>query len=385
MLQPSNIPLSLYVHIPWCVRKCPYCDFNSHEGQVEEAAYIQALMADLEQDAKYAAGRPIRSVFFGGGTPSLFSPTGIGQILDGAKSRLGFTADCEITLEANPGTVEQARFEGYRAAGVNRLSIGIQSFDADKLKSLGRIHDKNEAIVAAQSARKAGFDNFNLDLMFALPNQTVEQALADIDQALALAPSHISHYHLTLEPNTVFAKYPPANIPDDELAWDIQDACHQRLREAGYENYEVSAWAKPGRQCQHNLNYWQFGDYLGIGAGAHSKLTQADGQIRRLSKKKTPAHYLRDAKSSAVLASNDIVASADIAFEYMLNRLRLNTAVTAAEITQMSGLSFGQLQTALEAAETLGLLEKQADQWQRTELGLTQLNELVSLFMPEGD
>lgn len=383
MLQPSDIPLSLYVHIPWCVRKCPYCDFNSHEGKVEEAAYIQALMADLEQDAEYAAGRPIRSVFFGGGTPSLFSPEGIGQILDGAKARLGFTSDCEITLEANPGTVEQARFEGYRAAGVNRLSIGIQSFDASKLKSLGRIHDKDEAIVAAQSARNAGFDNFNLDLMFALPNQTVAQALADIEQALALKPSHISHYHLTLEPNTVFAKHPPANIPDDELAWDIQDACHQRLREAGYENYEVSAWAKPDRQCVHNLNYWQFGDYLGIGAGAHSKVTQTDSQIRRLSKKKAPAHYLRDARTSAVLATNEVVTSADIAFEYMLNRLRLNTAINAAEIQQMTGLGIAQLTPALEAAESLSLLEKQPEQWQRTELGLAQLNELVSLFMPE--
>lgn len=340
-------------------------------------------MADLEQDAKYAAGRPIHSVFFGGGTPSLFSPAGIGQILDGAQSRLGFAANCEITLEANPGTVEQARFEGYRAAGVNRLSIGIQSFDASKLHSLGRIHDRDEAIRAAESARNAGFDNFNLDLMFALPNQTVEQALADIEQALALTPSHISHYHLTLEPNTVFAKYPPANIPDDELAWDIQDACHQRLREAGYENYEVSAWAKPNRQCAHNLNYWQFGDYLGIGAGAHSKITQADGKIRRLSKKKTPAHYLRDAASDTVLATNEIVSQEDLAFEYMLNRLRLNTAVSATEITQMTGMDITQITATLEAAESLGLLEKQTDRWQRTELGLAQLNELVSLFMPE--
>lgn len=367
------------------MRKCPYCDFNSHEGQVDEQGYIDALMADLKQDAHYAAGRPIRSVFFGGGTPSLFSPEGIKRILDGAQAELAFSDDCEITLEANPGTVEQARFEGYRAAGVNRLSIGIQSFNADKLSSLGRIHDRNEAIRAAQSARNAGFDNFNLDLMFALPKQDVAEALADIDQALALQPTHISHYHLTLEPNTVFAKYPPANIPDDELAWDIQDACHQRLREAGYNNYEVSAWAKPGRECAHNLNYWQFGDYLGIGAGAHSKVTQANGQIRRLSKKKAPAHYLRDAHNSAIRANDNIVPGSDLAFEYMLNRLRLSQPLALNEVTTMTGIEPELLLPTFEKAVSLGLLEKRAEHWHRTELGLSQLNELVALFMGDED
>lgn len=381
MLQTQQIPLSLYIHIPWCVRKCPYCDFNSHEGQVDESAYIQALMADLAQDAHHAAGRPIESVFFGGGTPSLFSPDGIKQILEGANAQLGFSDHCEITLEANPGTVEQARFEGYCAAGVNRLSIGIQSFDGNKLQRLGRIHNTEEAVRAAESARQAGFDNFNLDLMFALPEQTVEQALADIEQALALKPTHISHYHLTLEPNTVFAKYPPANIPDEELAWDIQDACHQRLRQAGYHNYEVSAWAQAGRECQHNLNYWRFGDYLGIGAGAHGKLTQANGDILRLSKKKAPAHYLRDATRSAVIAQQTSVPAEDLAFEYMLNRLRLSQPFDQPEITRFSGLNAAQLQASLTRAVELGLLERHHSGWKRTALGLSQLNELVTLFM----
>lgn len=380
-LNPANIPLSLYIHIPWCVRKCPYCDFNSHEGQVDEKAYVAALLADLDQDLRLAGERPIHSIFFGGGTPSLFSAEAINGILRGVESRIPFKNDCEITLEANPGTVEQARFEGYRAAGVNRLSIGIQSFNGQKLENLGRIHNANEAINAAQSARNAGFDNFNLDLMFALPNQSVSEAVEDIEQAIALKPSHISHYHLTLEPNTVFAKYPPKGIPDDETAWDIQDACQQKLVAANYSNYEVSAWAEPQQQCAHNLNYWRFGDYLGIGAGAHGKLTQANGDIIRTSKKKAPAHFLRDASNSAVYATKDKVARSDLAFEYMLNRLRLSQPFSADEMAQYSGLTTVELSAPLSEAVALGFLDHKNDHWQRSEKGALYLNELLELFL----
>lgn len=381
MPNPADIPLSLYIHIPWCVRKCPYCDFNSHEGSVEETAYVTALMADLEQDLQYVSDRPIHSIFFGGGTPSLFSGEAINSILNGVRNRIALEPDCEITLEANPGTVEQSRFEGYRAAGVNRLSIGIQSFNGAKLQALGRIHNSDEAIKAAETARKAGFDNFNLDLMFALPKQTIAEALTDVEQALALQPTHLSHYHLTLEPNTVFAKYPPADLPSEELAWDIQDACHAKLQSAGYGNYEVSAWAKPDRRCAHNLNYWRFGDYLGIGAGAHGKITQTDGSIRRLAKKKTPANYLRDAHSSAAVAENKIVGQNELAFEYMLNRLRLDEAFTLEEVQRYSGLQHKQLQAPLAEAINKQLLTQNGSEWQRTKLGGLHLNALTSLFL----
>lgn len=378
---PQNIPLSLYIHIPWCVRKCPYCDFNSHEGNVEEQAYVAALMADLEQDLALVGDRAIHSIFFGGGTPSLFSGQAIQSILDGVRSRIALESDCEITLEANPGTIEQARFDGYRAAGVNRLSIGIQSFDAEKLQALGRIHTADEALKAAATARAAGFDNFNLDLMFALPKQTVDEALADIEQALALKPTHLSHYHLTLEPNTVFAKYPPANLPNEELAWDIQDACHKKLHAAGYQNYEVSAWAQANKRCAHNLNYWRFGDYLGIGAGAHGKVTAANGEIFRQSKKKTPAHFLRDAGSAAAVAESQSVPAKELAFEYMLNRLRLAEPFSLNEVERYSGLSSAALQASLAAAQEKQLLSESDGQWSRTSLGASHLNSLTSIFL----
>ena len=382
---PANIPLSLYIHIPWCVRKCPYCDFNSHEGQVDEKAYVAALLADLDQDLALAGERPIHSIFFGGGTPSLFRADAIGEILRGAQQRLPFADNCEITLEANPGTVEQGRFEGYRAAGVNRLSIGIQSFNGQKLEKLGRIHSAKEAINAAQSARNAGFDNFNLDLMFALPEQTELEALEDIAQALALKPSHISHYHLTLEPNTVFAKYPPQDLPDEETAWDIQGRCHNELRSAGYDNYEISAWAQDNRQCEHNLNYWRFGDYLGIGAGAHGKLTQSNGDIIRTAKKKAPAHFLRDAGSQANYASQAAIQRSDLAFEYMLNRLRLSGAFGMQEVQRYSGLKAADIEPTLQHATEQGFLRHQHHnghgQWQRTDYGANYLNELLELFL----
>ncbi|MDD9892231.1 MAG: radical SAM family heme chaperone HemW [Gammaproteobacteria bacterium] len=378
---PADIPLSLYIHIPWCVRKCPYCDFNSHEGQVDEKAYVAALLADLDQDLALTGERPIHSIFFGGGTPSLFSPKAIGTILDGVQSRMPFEEDCEITLEANPGTVEQSRFEGYRAAGVNRLSIGIQSFNSAKLKSLGRIHNADEAVRAADAARNAGFDNFNLDLMFALPGQSEEEAIEDMEQAIALGPSHISHYHLTMEPNTVFAKYPPQNLPNEDDAWDMQDRCHNELRSGGYENYEVSAWSQPGKACRHNLNYWRFGDYLGIGAGAHGKLTQADGNILRTAKKKAPTHFMRDAGSAAVYASKEHIADKDLLFEYMLNRLRLASPFNATEVTRYSGLDMTTLTEPLNAAADQCLLTQQGNDWRRTEKGAIYLNELLELFL----
>lgn len=378
---PADIPLSLYIHIPWCVRKCPYCDFNSHEGQVDEDAYVKALLADLEQDLGFCGGRPIHSVFFGGGTPSLFSAQAIAAILDGAQQRLAFESDCEITLEANPGTVEQARFDGYRAAGVNRLSIGVQSFNGTKLEKLGRIHTANEAIKAAEAARRAGFENFNLDLMFALPSQTVAEAIEDIEQAIALQPSHVSHYHLTMEPNTVFAKYPPKDLPAEETAWDIQDACNSRLIQAGYQNYEVSAWAQPDQACQHNLNYWQFGDYIGIGAGSHGKLTQTNGSILRTAKKKAPANFVRDAGTPTGYAEKHEIAAGDLAFEYMLNRLRLDRPLNSTEFTNYTGQAFKLVLPALEEAQSQGLVAHEEEQWRRTEKGATYLNELLELFL----
>lgn len=377
---PQNIPLSLYIHIPWCVRKCPYCDFNSHEGQIEEATYVAALLADLEQEIPYVQGRPIQSIFFGGGTPSLFSGAAISQILQGVEQRTALSPTCEITLEANPGTVEQARFDAYREAGVNRLSIGVQSFNSQQLQALGRIHNPEEAIKAAKTARQAGFDNFNLDLMFALPKQSISAALEDIEQALALNPSHLSHYHLTLEPNTVFAKYPPADLPDEDSAWDIQDACHQRLHQAGYQNYEVSAWAQAGKQCAHNLNYWRFGDYLGIGAGAHGKITLANGDILRSAKKKAPAHYLRDVPSLQHYSSKTVISKRDTGFEYMLNRLRLDEPFTLNEVERYCGPIAAQLTDALALAKHKELLLEDQGQWRRSELGSLHLNSLINLF-----
>lgn len=295
-------PLSVYVHIPWCVRKCPYCDFNSHEMKgrepkdaLPEGAYVDALLRDLEQDLPRVWGRRVVSVFIGGGTPSLFSAEAIDSLLSGLRARLAINANAEITLEANPGTAEQARFSEYRAAGVNRLSIGVQSFDDDLLQGLGRIHGRREAIAAAEMAHAAGFDNFNLDLMFALPQQTPAQASEDVATAISLEPTHISYYQLTLEPNTLFHVQPPV-LPDEELAWQIQQAGQYQLAQAAYGQYEVSAYAKPERQCSHNLNYWQFGDYLGLGAGAHSKISDAAQQsITRLAKQRHPQAYLETA------------------------------------------------------------------------------------------
>jgi oxygen-independent coproporphyrinogen-3 oxidase len=379
-------PLSLYVHLPWCVRKCPYCDFNSHalRGAAPYAEYGQTLLADLDADlrahAEALAGRPLVSVFFGGGTPSLFAPDRIAAILDGVAARLPLAADAEITLETNPGTVEHGRFDGYRAAGVNRLSFGVQSFDDEKLIALGRIHSAAEAERAIKEAQDAGCANLNLDLMYALPGQTLDGALADLERALTLAPAHVSHYQLTLEPNTLFAAHPPP-LPDDDDAFAMQEACQARLAAAGYAQYEVSAYARPDRHAAHNLNYWTFGDYLGIGAGAHGKITDAaTGVILRSAKLKVPERYLARAGGGA-FGSVHAVAADERAFEFMLNALRLVDGVPLALFAQRTGLDAATIAAPLAAARRQGWLINAPATLQPTPLGLRFHNDLLALFL----
>jgi len=384
MLTPP--PLSLYVHLPWCVRKCPYCDFNSHEmrGALPFGRYIDALLADLEFDLPLVWGRPVHSVFFGGGTPSLFPATELGRFLDAASARLRFAPNLEITLETNPGTVEHGKFEEYRAIGINRLSFGIQSFDDGCLKRLGRIHNGHEAEAAITLARNAGFDNFNLDLMYALPGQTLEMAAADITRAIALQPAHISHYQLTLEPNTLFAARPPSQLPDDDLAFDMQEHCQSLLAQAGYAHYEVSAWAKPGRQCAHNLNYWQFGDYLGIGAGAHGKLTSGhDKTILRRWRHKHPAVWMQSAGRMDAIGGEEHIAPAQRPFEFMLNALRLVDGVALALFEQRCGLPASTIRPQLQQAIAKGWLSITDTHIRPTELGQRFTNDVIGLFLPE--
>ncbi len=372
-----NIPLSLYVHIPWCVRKCPYCDFNSHEqkGGLPEQDYVRALLLDLESQLPDVVGRAIETVFIGGGTPSLFSGRSIAAFLEGVE-RLLLAADAEITLEANPGTAEARRFADYRSAGVNRLSIGVQSLDDSKLRSLGRIHDRAEALAAVGMARRAGFDNINLDLMYGLPQQTSAQALADLDVAIGLAPSHLSWYQLTLEPNTLFRHRPPA-VPDDDTLGEIMDAGLARLREAGFVQYEISAHARPGRACRHNRNYWQFGDYLGIGAGAHGKLSLADGGILRRSRPRHPRTYL---EGPATIDSERTLTSEDRVVEFMLNALRLNQGVPAALFSERTGLPLSAIAGQTAAARSRGLLDPDPAWLRPTPLGQRFLNDLLAMF-----
>ncbi len=379
-------PLSLYVHLPWCVRKCPYCDFNSHalRDAAPYAEYAQTLLADLDADlhahAAALRGRPLVSVFFGGGTPSLFAPDRIAAILDGVAARLPLAADAEITLETNPGAVEHGRFDGYRAAGVNRLSFGVQSFDDAKLTALGRIHSAAEAERAIKEAQDAGCANLNLDLMYALPGQTPDGALADLEHALTLQPAHISHYQLTLEPNTLFAAHPPA-LPDDDDAFAMQEGCQTRLAAAGYAQYEVSAYALPDRRAAHNLNYWTFGDYLGIGAGAHGKITDAaTGAIVRSAKLRVPERYLARA-ADGVFGSVHAVAADERAFEFMLNALRLVDGVPLALFAQRTGLAPDTIAAALAAARARGWLVDDHARLQATPPGLRFLNDLLQLFM----
>jgi len=378
-------PLSLYVHLPWCVRKCPYCDFNSHEhrsGAPPFDAYVDTLLRDLDFDLPLAWGRVVHSVFFGGGTPSLFPPEAIDRFLQQASARLRFAPDAEITLETNPGTVEHGPFAGYRAAGVNRLSFGVQSFDDGCLQRLGRIHSSGDAVRAVQAAQDAGFDNLNLDLMYALPEQTLAMALDDVERALALQPTHLSHYQLTLEPNTVFAARVPAGIPDEDSAWDMQEACQARLADAGFAQYEVSAYARPGRQCAHNLNYWRFGDYLGIGAGAHGKLTLgASGQVLRRWKLKHPTRYLAAAGGAEAIGGDEYLSAERLPFDFMLNALRLNEGVPMAMFEARTGLPRAAIAGRLAEARARGWLEADDDWLRPTELGRRFANDAIGLFL----
>ena len=379
-------PLSIYIHLPWCVAKCPYCDFNSHalKGEVPEDAYVDALLADLELDLPRVWGRTVHSVFLGGGTPSLFSAQAIDRLLAGVRARLNVAPAAEITMEANPGTVEHDRFEGYREAGVNRISLGVQSFDDGQLRQLGRIHGSAEACHAIQAVRDAGFDNFNIDLMWALPGQTPEQALADVEQALSFEPPHLSHYQLTIEPNTVFAARPPA-LPEDELAWEIQEACGARLSAAGFLSYEISAWSQPGRESRHNLNYWRFGDYIGIGAGAHGKITlPTENRVVRLRRKLVPHSYLASAENLSFIAEQHDVSDEDLVFEYFLNRLRLAEPIPFVEFEALTGVEREQLQQTLEQATRLGLVTVDENQIHRSGRGHQYLNDLQGLFLPRG-
>ncbi len=382
-------PLSLYIHIPWCVKKCPYCDFNSHaqNGALPVDAYVDALLADLDHDLREfgdaIAKRPLHSIFFGGGTPSLFAPDAIARILEGVAARISLPRGIEVTLETNPGTVEHGRFDGYLKAGVSRLSFGVQSFDDDKLRRLGRIHSAADAMRAMREAREAGYANFNLDLMYALPEQTLDGALADIERALALQPAHISHYQLTLEPNTLFAARPP-KLPDEDSAWDMQEACQRRLADAGYAQYEVSAYARDGLRSAHNLNYWTFGDYLGIGAGAHGKLSNAvDGRVVRTTKFKLPRSYLEHAARGDALGTLSEVPDGDRPFEFMMNALRLNGGVPRALFAERTGMTAAMLDVPLQIAQARGWLEIDPERFLPTELGRRYLNNVIELFLPE--
>ena len=377
-------PLSLYIHIPWCVRKCPYCDFNSHNAPtaLPQTEYVDALLRDLDLDLPLAQGRMLQSIFFGGGTPSLFSADNIARILDGVAARLEFAAGIEITLETNPGTVEHGPFAGYRRAGVNRISFGVQSFDDAALKRIGRIHDAAQADRAIKQAQDAGIDNLNLDLMYALPQQTLAGALADVEKALSLQTPHLSHYQLTLEPNTQFAANPPP-LPDEDSAWDMQEACQARLAQAGMAQYEVSAYAHAGNECAHNLNYWRFGDYLGIGAGAHGKLTDMEsGIIRRLWKLRAPRGYLEHAGTPRGIGGDDIITAEQLPFEFMLNALRLNAGFPIVDFAARTGIALAAIEPRLEEATRRGWIEIDHGQVRATELGQRFLNDVITAFLP---
>ena len=377
-------PLALYIHFPWCVQKCPYCDFNSHELKkgLNEKEYINALISDLEQELPSFWGRSISSIFMGGGTPSLFSPESIDQLISALRARVTFAPNIEITMEANPGTVELGKFGEFRHAGINRLSIGIQSFNDEKLKSLGRIHGRKEAIRAAEQAHDAGFNSFNLDLMYGLPYQTLAQAVDDIETAIALEPKHLSHYQLTIEPNTFFHHHPPTTADDDNL-WEMQLACQTSLAKNNYAQYEISAYAKEGAQCQHNLNYWQFGDYLGIGAGAHGKLTNAPEQkIHRSWKVKQPKDYLDNATTDKRISGEKLLSREDAAFEFMMNALRLNNGFETEIFQQHVGLPISVIEKQLKQAEEKEWISWDIKRIKPTKIGRQYLNNLLEIFMP---
>lgn len=386
-------PLSLYVHIPWCVKKCPYCDFNSHENPALnvvsndelQARYVEALLSDVEQALPNIWGRSIQTIFIGGGTPSLFSERAINQLLSGLRARLNIAPNAEITLEANPATFERAKFKGFYQAGITRLSIGVQSFNDDFLQALGRVHSGNEARSAIETAAQT-FDTFNLDLMFALPHQTQAQVLADLEMALSFSPPHLSYYHLTLEPNTVFAKYPPQGLPSDDEGALFYDAIRERLAAQGFEHYEISAWAKPKHQSRHNLNYWQFGDYLGIGAGAHSKLSNAGqtpqdhASIVRQTRTYNPMRYIEDVANCAHIKTNQNIINEDLPLEFLMNILRLKDGVPASFFEERTGLSPLVLQSFIDKASARGWLEPGIGRIQTSELGRLFLNDVLLLI-----
>lgn len=384
MLQLTSLPpLSLYIHLPWCLKKCPYCDFNSHElraSELPEQAYINALMADLEASLPLIWGRSVQSIFIGGGTPSLFSPSAIDQLLGGIRARVKLAANAEITLEANPGTFEKDRFKAFRAAGVTRLSVGVQSFNDAYLQALGRVHNRAQALDALAEAATV-FDTFNLDLMYALPGQTLDDLGADITTALTFAPPHLSIYHLTIEPNTYFAKHPPAAV-DDDLAADMLDLITDLTGQQGMSRYEVSAYAKPGHRCAHNLNYWQFGDYLGLGAGAHSKLSFAHRVLRQV-RLRDPARYMVQALAGSALAQDNEVNRAELPFEFMLNALRLAEGFELPTFTERTGLGINAISAALQQAQDRGLLTRDLNHAQPTVRGFDFLNDLQALFLPK--
>jgi oxygen-independent coproporphyrinogen-3 oxidase len=382
-------PLSLYIHLPWCLKKCPYCDFNSHAlknetqdgpSDLPEDRYIDTLIRDLEESLPLIWGRSIHTIFMGGGTPSLFSPNSVERLISSVRSRLVLLPGCEITLEANPGTFERDRFKAFKDAGVTRLSLGVQSFNDQALKALGRVHDSEQAKAAAKEASEV-FETFNLDLMYALPNQSVDDLIVDLKTALSFKPTHLSIYHLTLEPNTVFAKYPPEHLPSEDTAYEMLDVIADYAKEGGLERYEVSAFAKPGHRCQHNLNYWQFGDYLGIGAGAHSKLSFAHRIIRQI-RHKEPSLYMSSAESSNAVAKWEEVSRSELPFEFMLNLTRLKSGFNLQTFMERTGMPLSAIQAPLEQAVSKGLLERDMMHVSPTVKGFDFLSDLQSLFLP---
>ncbi len=373
-------PLALYVHIPWCIRKCPYCDFNSHAATPElpEQAYVAAVLADLDLDLVHVHGRQLESIFFGGGTPSLFSAQALQALIDGIEQRIRFSPTIEITLEANPGTFEQEKFAAYRALGINRLSIGIQSFQDSKLQALGRVHSAAEAIHAVEMARRAGFANFNLDLMHGLPDQSPEEALADLQTAIDLSPTHLSWYQLTMEPNTVFWNKPP-DLPEDDVLWDIQEAGQALLALHGFNQYEVSAYARADAVAQHNINYWSFGDFIGIGAGAHGKVSNPQGRIQRMWKTRQPNDYLNSERP--FLAGSSTLSAEDLPFEFLMNALRLTSGVELKLFSERTGLSTDALQDGLRQAHQRGLLSTDPKRLAASAQGQLFLNDLLQIFL----
>jgi len=377
------IPLSLYVHIPWCVKKCPYCDFNSHEARkdVPEEKYVKALLTDLESELPHIWGRPIETIFIGGGTPSLFSSEAINKLLCGLRERLPISPLTEITMEANPGTFEQQRFSAYRKAGINRLSMGVQTFNNEHLKSLGRIHSGNEALVATDIAKKAGFDNYNIDLMFGLPKQNIQQALDDLQQAIDCQANHISWYQLTIEENTLFHHSPPV-LPKNELLWEMQQQGQALLAKAGYHQYEVSAYALNKKRCQHNINYWEFGDYLGIGAGAHGKISMPDGSTSRHSKYRHPEKYMEMALLGKARSTTKQLTEQDLCFEFILNIVRLKKkSFTKNDFEARTRLQFNAIESNLDETIKEGLMQKIDDQYSTTEKGWAFLNDVMEKFL----